>query len=180
MEDVYFDKVKIDNELKRAKLRGKYEYINHLNPPGSPLQHVPYRLLVQLASVVRDGRVDYVINKLKSYGTVKEKTDDLVARIMLASNWADDFGKFEKAQVTVSDAERKALSELIEVINKESDVKVLQTNIFETARRNGLEPKQFFKLLYNILVGADQGPRLGPYIIDVGKERVAEMLAQYV
>lgn len=181
MEDIYFDKVKIDNELKRAKLRGIYEYINHLNPPASPSQHVPYRLLVQLASVVRDeGRVDYVINKLKSYGTVKEKTDDLVARIMLAANWADDFGKFEKVQVTVSDAEKKALSELIEIIKKESDAKVLQTSIFETARRNGLEPKQFFKLLYDILVGADQGPRLGPYIIDVGKEKVAEMLTQYV
>jgi len=181
MEDVYFDKVKIDNELKRAKLRGIYEYINHLNPPASTSQHVPYRLLVQLASVVRDeGRVDYVINKLKSYGTIKEKTADLVSRIMLASNWADDFGKFEKVQVTVSDVERKALSELIETIRKENDVKVLQTNIFETARRNGLEPKQFFKLLYNILVGADQGPRLGPYIIDVGKERVAEMLTQYM
>ncbi|MFQ5970172.1 MAG: lysine--tRNA ligase [Nitrososphaerales archaeon] len=182
MEDVYFDKVRIDNDLKRAKLRGIYEYINHLNPPEGPSQHVTYRLLVQLASVVRDqgSRLDYVINKLKSYGMVREKTDDLVGRIMLAGNWADDFGKFEKTEVDVSDAERKALSELMELIRKGSDVKVLQTSIFETARANGLEPKQFFKLLYNILIGADQGPRLGPYIIDIGKEKVLDTLTQYL
>ncbi len=181
MEDVYFDKVKIDNELKKAKYRGIYDYINHLKPPASPSQHVPYGLLVQLASVVRDvdRRVDYVINKLKSYGTVKDKTDDLVSRIILAGNWADDFGKFEKVQVDVSEAEREALSELIETIKKESEPKALQTSIFEIARRNGLEPKQFFTLLYKILVGAERGPRLGPYIIDVGREKVAEILVQY-
>lgn len=181
IEDVYFDKVTIDNELKKAKLRGIYEYINHLNPPSNPSQHVPYRLLVQLASVVReDKRVDYVVNKLKSYGTIKEKTDDLVTKIILAGNWADDFGKFEKVQVSVNEVEKKALNDLIEVIKKESDVQTIQTSIFEIARKNGLEPKQFFKLLYTILVGAEYGPRLGPYIIDVGKENVAETLTQYV
>ena len=136
---------------------------------------------MQLASVVReDKRLDYVVNKLKSYGTIKEKTDDLVAKIMLAGNWADDFGKFEKVQVSVNEVEKKALTDLIEVIKKESDVQTIQTSIFEIARKNGLEPKQFFKLLYTILVGAEYGPRLGQYIIDVGKENVAETLTQYV
>jgi lysyl-tRNA synthetase class 1 len=182
MEDVYFGKVKIDNELKLAKYRGIYDYINHLKPPAAPSQHVPYGLLVQLASVIRDGekRVDYVTNKLKSYASIKEKTDDLVVRIILAGNWADDFGKFEKFQIDVNEAERKALSELIELTRKENDPKILQGNIFEIARRNGLEPKEFFTLLYKILVNAEKGPRLGPYIVDIGNEKVVEMLSQYL
>ncbi|MGH9922232.1 MAG: lysine--tRNA ligase, partial [Nitrososphaerales archaeon] len=181
MEDVYFDKVKIDNELKLAKIRGIYDYINHLKPPAGPSQHVPYGLLVQLASVVRDEgkRIDYVINKLKTYGTIKDKTDDLVRKITLAGNWVDDFGKVEKVQVDVNEAERKALLALIEVIKKENDANVIQTSIFEIARRNGLEPKQFFTILYRILVGAEKGPRLGPYIVDVGRENVADTLMQY-
>ncbi len=181
LEDVYFDKVKIDNEMKRAKLSGIYGYINHLKPPAAPSQHVPYMLLVQLASVARDeGRTDYVVNRLKSYGLIKEKSDDLVSRIQLAGNWADDFGGFEKAEVTVGDAERRALVELIDLIRREGDPKILQTNIFEIARRNGLEPKDFFRLLYNILVGADKGPRLGPYIVDVGRDKIAEVLGKHV
>lgn len=181
IEDVYFDKQKVENDMKKTKLRGIYEYINNSNIPASPAQHVPYRLLVQLASVVRDAsRVDYIINRLKTYGTIKEKTDDLVSRITLAGNWADDFGKFERTQVVLSDAEKKAVSELIEIIRKESDTKILQGSVFDTARKHGVEPKQFFKILYNILVGTDQGPRLGPYITDVGREKVAEMLSQHV
>lgn len=180
LEDVYFDNVKIDNELKRAKLRGIYEYINHQKPPSKPAQHVPYRLLVQLSSVIHENRIDYVINKLKSYGTIKERTDDLVNRVALAGNWADDFGRFERVQVTVDENQGKALSELIQVIKSESDPKNLQTKIFEIARSNGIEPKDFFKLLYAILLGAERGPRLGPYIVDVGAEKVAEMLKQYV
>jgi lysyl-tRNA synthetase class 1 len=180
LEDVYFDSVKIDNELKRAKLRGIYEYINHQKPPSKPSQHVPYMLLVQLASVIKEeNRIDYVVNKLNSYGTIKEKTDDLIEKIKLAGNWADDFGKFEKVQVTIDEKQKKAISDLIEVVNSEGDPKNLQSRIFDVARSNGIEPKDFFKLLYAILLGAERGPRLGPYIIDVGRERVVEMLKQY-
>jgi lysyl-tRNA synthetase class 1 len=181
LEDVYFGNVAIDNELKRAKLRGIYEYINHQHPPSKPSQHVPYMLLVQLASVMSgDNRVDYVVNKLKSYGTVKEKTDDLLDKIILAGNWADDFGRFEKVQVVVDDRQKHALSDLIEVVKSENDPKNLQTKIFEVARSNEIEPKDFFKLLYTILLGAERGPRLGPYIVDVGTDKVIGVLKQYV
>lgn len=181
LEDVYFDNVKVDNELKKTKLLGIYEYINHQKTPSEPAQHVPYMLLVQLASVMKgENRIEYAINKLKSYGTIKERTDDLANMIKLAGNWADDFGHFEKVQVSVDDKQRKALSDLIEIVRNESDPKNLQTKIFEVSRSNGIEPRDFFKILYNILLSADRGPRLGPYIVDVGTEKVADALKQYV
>ncbi|MEM2760386.1 MAG: lysine--tRNA ligase [Nitrososphaerales archaeon] len=181
LEDVYFDNVKVDNALKRAKLRGIYEYINHQSAPPKPSQHVPYMLLVQLASVMKgDNRVDYAISKLKSYGTIKEITDDLVEKIKLAGNWADDFGRFEKITVTIDEKQKHALSDLIEVVRKENDPKNLQTKIFDVARSNGIEPRDFFKLLYAILLGAERGPRLGPYMIDVGTDKVVETLKQYI
>ncbi len=181
IEDVYFDKVKVDNELKRVKLRGIYEYINHQNPSSEPLQHVPYMLIVQLSSVIEENnRIEYVINKLKSYGTIKNRTDDLVNKVKLAGNWADDFEHFEKAQVMVDDKQKHALCDLIEVIKTETDPKNLQTRIFEIARSNTIEPRDFFKLLYVILLGAERGPRLGPYIFDVGTDRIVETLKHYV
>jgi lysyl-tRNA synthetase class 1 len=180
LEDVYFDSVKVENELKKAKLRGIYEYVHHQNPPSRPSPHVPYMLLVQLASVMKgQGRLDYVINKLKSYGTVKEATDELVERTKLAGNWADDFGRFEEAQVLLDENQKRALSDLVEVIQSEGDPKNLQTKIFEVARGNGIEPKDFFKLIYAILLGSERGPRLGPYIIDVGRDRVVGVLKKH-
>ncbi len=46
LEDVYFGKVKEENKLKEAKLKGVYYYSNLSKPPSVPSQHVPYRLLV--------------------------------------------------------------------------------------------------------------------------------------
>lgn len=181
MEDVYFGNVKIDNESKKARLRGIYEYINHQNPPDRPGQHVPYMLLAQLASVIKDEkRIEYVINKLKSYRVIKEPSNDLIEKIKLAGNWADDFGQPEKKEIVLDEKQNKAVKELIETIKSESDPQNLQSKIFDIARNNDMEPKEFFKLLYSILIGAERGPRLGPYMMDVGKDSVTETLKRYV
>ncbi len=181
LEDIYFEKIKVDNELKKTKLRGVYEYINHQNPASKPSQHVPYLLLVQLASVSSgDNRMDYVTNKLKSYGTIKESSDDLVEKVILASNWADDFEHYEKREIIINQNQKHALTDLIEVVKSENDAKNLQTKIFEIARSNKVEPRDFFKLLYNILLSAERGPRLGPYIVDIGSDKVVEALERYI
>ena len=56
------------------------------------------------------------------------------------------------------------------------DPQEIQALIFETARSCGMEPSDFFKLLYRTLLGVDRGPRLGPYILDFGSSKVAERL----
>ena len=38
------------------------------------------------------------------------------------------------------------------------------------------EPAEFFPALYMLLVGAPRGPRLGPYVVDVGAPNVAEKI----
>ena len=65
-------------------------------------------------------------------------------------------------------------------MKNENDPINLQTKIFEVARSNNIEPKDFFKLLYAILLDAERGPRLGPYIIDVGIDKVIITLKQYI
>jgi lysyl-tRNA synthetase class I len=39
-----------------------------------------------------------------------------------------------------------------------------------------MQPGAFFKTLYAILMGAPQGPRLGPYVIAMGKQNVIAAL----
>jgi len=40
-----------------------------------------------------------------------------------------------------------------------------------------LQTGKFFKTLYRVLIGSDSGPRLGPYILAMGRENVAAALA---
>jgi lysyl-tRNA synthetase, class I len=188
-EDLYFGKLRESNPAKLIKIKGVYEYTNHLNPPGQPQPHVPYKLLVQQASLFSDDRTLRIFNRLLKYGIVKEKTENLLQRIDFASKWADDMFTLgtEAVEIEMDQSQRKAMAEILNTarsfIGSEEDPetpKNLQSKVFEIARNNGLEPKEFFKLLYRILINADRGPKIGNYVIDLGLERTSQIFEKYL
>jgi lysyl-tRNA synthetase class 1 len=81
-------------------------------------------------------------------------------------------------EVHVEGKERDAVLELAGIVNATSDEGYLQNVIFTVAKKHGLEVGQFFKTLYRILIGSDSGPRLGPYIVAMGRENVASALVK--
>src|SRR5581483_6700358 len=105
IEDVYFGKVKESNPAKLSKTKGLYEYIHKLEPPKQPGPHVAYRVIAQQASLFPPGedRLEKVLARLVKYGMVKEKSDAIMQKIRLASNWADDMMQEEKFEVQLSD-----------------------------------------------------------------------------
>ncbi len=185
LEELYFSN-SVSNDMQSIKLRGIYEYINHCKVPSRPREHIPYMLLVQLAEVALEGReVDYVVSRLKAYGMIKnDVSESLKGRISKARLYAREVLSHTKSTIVkalnIDEVRRKAIRDLIDIINSCDDPKVLQSSIFDIARRHNIEPKEFFKLLYTILIGSDHGPRLGPYIIDVGKEKVSSILSKYI
>jgi lysyl-tRNA synthetase, class I len=48
----------------------------------------------------------------------------------------------------------------------------IQTLIFLISKENNIEPKDFFKIFYKILIGTEKGPKLGNYIVDLGIRNV--------
>jgi lysyl-tRNA synthetase, class I len=81
----------------------------------------------------------------------------------------------------------KAIKELIQTLKsflgseQQSDApKNLQSKIFNIARTYEIEPKEFFTLLYRMLLNADRGPRLGNYALDLGIERTCDILERYI
>jgi lysyl-tRNA synthetase class 1 len=190
-EDIYFGKIKEDNPAKLTKTKGIYEYINKLNPPKQPSPHVLYRFIAQQASIFPksdDDRLDKIFNRLVKYGMVKDKTDGIMQKIKLASNWADDNAvQDERFEVQLTDAERKAVLELVQAIrpfagtpDTSENAKVLQSKVFDIARNNGMEPKEFFTLLYRMFLNAERGPRIGNYFLDLGIDRATGVLQRYL
>ena len=43
-------------------------------------------------------------------------------------------------------------------------------------RAAGIQPKELFRTIYEVLLGQERGPRFGSFVRLVGKERVLEML----
>jgi lysyl-tRNA synthetase class 1 len=191
-EDLYFGKVKEDNSAKLTKIKGIYEYINKLQPPKQPAPHAPYRFLVQQASIYPGSdpdRLEKVFARLVKYGMAKEKSDAIIRKIQLAANWADDNASSpdEKFEVQLTDSQRKAVTELLDILKEFSSVqetpenaKALQSRVFDIARANGMEPKEFFTLLYRMFLNADRGPRIGNYFLDLGVERVSSVLKRHL
>ena len=81
-----------------------------------------------------------------------------------------------QVQVQLNDQEKEAVRKLIEALKTSKDGTSIQNSIYEIAKSTGLKPSEFFKKLYQIIFGSDNGPRLGYYIADVGPEKIAEML----
>jgi len=182
LEDVYFGLKKVNDEKETAKLKGLYEYSYFLNPPAKPSQHVPYNLLVYLVTVSPPDKQDeYIESKLREYGYVKDSlAASIKQEIEYARQWAKDFEEIPETKVEITNPQRLAIEDLIEVVRKESDERMLQNNIFNIAKRYAIEPSDFFKLLYTILLGSPRGPRLGPYIKAMGSENVADALGRAI
>ncbi len=179
LEDVYFGKKQI-GEKEATRLRGLFEYCCVMKPPAKISIHVPYNLMAFLVKMApKECQQDYVIEKLQSYGYLQKGQAldaNLMQRIEFASNWIRDFEEIKETDVTLTNEEKKAIAELITRLEAETDPDKIQNAIYNSAKDNSIQPSSFFKILYKILMGAPQGPRLGPYVLTMGKQNVVAAL----
>jgi lysyl-tRNA synthetase, class I len=89
---------------------------------------------------------------------------------------------------------KKALCDVLPQLNKIADEteksntnqdtdalsQKIQTVIFTNAKENNIEPKDFFRLFYKILINAERGPRLGNYIVDLGIRNVINKIEKKI
>jgi lysyl-tRNA synthetase class 1 len=180
LEDVYFKKKATKDKREQEKLSGLYEYCHAMHVPSKPSVHVPYNLLTYLVKVApKGGEEAYITEKLRSYGYLKQnETLDERARkrIEYAFNWARDFEKIKEASVALSGEDREAMKELVKVLAVEKEPEKIQNAIFNTAKKHNLQPAGLFKTIYMILLGVPQGPRLGSYILAMGKQNVIDTI----
>jgi len=180
LEDIYFGKVKVDNQAKLTKSNGLFEYVNLLNPPKESRLHVNYRLLIELSKIFKEDRVQRVMKKLLDYGVIKESDSEIETLIKLAGNYADEFDQQEKIEIELDEVTKKALKELTLPLNKEEEPEDIQNTIYQIAKSNGLQPKDFFRILYQIILGTPRGPKIGPFISDIGRKKVAKTISEYL
>ena len=180
IEDVYFGKTKLDNEAKVTKLRGLYEYVNLLSPPKQPTPYVSYRLLTELSKIFKEDRISRVTKKLIDYGVIKEADPRIDELIRLAGNYADEFDDHEKIRIEIDTEKEHALKELVKILREEKEPEDLQNSIYQIAKSNNVPPRDFFKILYQILLNTTKGPKIGPFISDIGRSRVAETIEKHI
>ena len=180
LEDLYFGRKTLKDEKELTKLKGLYEYCWMLKPPSKPSITVPYNLLTFLAKMAPKSREEeFITEKLRSYGYLQKSQafdEGLKRRVEFAFNWIRDFEEIKETVISLASEEKEALKELIEVLKVEGEAEKIQNAIFAIAKKHNLKPAEFFKALYNILIDVSQGPRLGPYVLAMGKQNVINAL----
>lgn len=69
-----------------------------------------------------------------------------------------------------------ALDELADFIEMGHDGEAVQGEIFETARRHDIDPGDLFTAGYRLFFGTEDGPQLGPFLVDLDREFVVQRL----
>jgi len=183
LEDAYFGKKQV-SEKDLTKLRGLYLYCHVMQPPSKPSIHVPYNLMAFLVKMApKDCTESFIIDKLQSYGYLSKNQhldEDLKQRIEYATNWTLDFEEIKETPITLTAQQKAAVEYLIQILQAEEDPDKIQNGIFNAAKNNDLQPREFFKVLYTILMGAPQGPKLGPYVLAMGKQNVIAALKRTI
>ncbi|MCP4679039.1 MAG: lysine--tRNA ligase [Deltaproteobacteria bacterium] len=61
----------------------------------------------------------------------------------------------------------------------EMSEKELQSIVFDIARENEVEPRDFFSAIYQVLLGQERGPRFGSFAKLVGTKRVIQLIEEH-
>jgi lysyl-tRNA synthetase, class I len=179
LEDVYFGKKKVKDDLEYYKLAGLYEYAYMLNPPNEPQVHIPYNLMINLAKVAPPGNeTEFMKTKLEEYEYLKETRNGLDDRIKMALEWVQDIVEEEHEPITLSDTDRIAIQSIVTELENATKIDEYQATIFNAAKTHNLKPRDIFPIVYQILLGQPRGPRFGPYVGLVGKESVIKTLRE--
>ncbi|HVI90283.1 MAG TPA: lysine--tRNA ligase, partial [Dongiaceae bacterium] len=97
-----------------------------------------------------------------------------------AINYYRDHVKPSKQYRAPDATERAALEELLAYLDKVPDgtsAEDLQEEVYEIGKRHPFkELRDWFKSLYAVLLGQDQGPRFGSFIALYGRKETADLI----
>jgi lysyl-tRNA synthetase class 1 len=152
-----------------AQVNNPVWHIHGGNPPESKMV-VPFAMLLNLASVA--GATD----KTGLWGFIRryapeaspEANPDLDAAAEFAVRYFRDFVAPKRVFRLPDDRERAAMQDLLSRLrawNAAPEDEALQSMVFAVGKDHGFEPlRDWFKALYEVLLGASDGPRFGGFI----------------
>ncbi len=155
----------------------------HIHGGDVPESHmvVPFSMLLNLAGVANAEEKDQLWGFIQRYApeASPETNPDLDAAAGHAVRYYNDFVKPAKVYRLPSDVERAALEDLRAQLTGWQgglDAEELQGLVFACGRERFDPLRDWFKALYEVLLGASQGPRFGGFIALYGVEETIQLI----
>jgi lysyl-tRNA synthetase class 1 len=172
---------KFPNEAPAQQLENPVWHIHNGKPPAA-VPGLSFNILLNLASVC------HAEDKAVLWGFISRYAPTLSAAnapfldklVGYAIAYYRDFVKPTKKYRLPDAMERKALEELLaelETLPADADAEALQTVVYEVGKHHPFpELRAWFKCLYEILLGQEQGPRMGSFIALYGLNETKSLL----
>jgi len=165
----------------KAQLNNPVFHIHGAEVPASNMV-VSFAMLLNLASVAGAEDKTQLWGFIQRYApdASPETHPDLDAAAGFAVRYYNDFVKPTKTFRVPSEIERGALQELRDTFagwDGETDAETLQSAVFAVGKAHGFEPlRDWFTALYQVLLGADQGPRFGGFVALYGIDETVRLI----
>ncbi|MBI1415812.1 MAG: lysine--tRNA ligase [Limimaricola sp.] len=156
----------------------------HIHGGQVPASHmvVPFAMLLNLASVAHAADKEVLWGFIRRYApeASPETHADLDQAAGFAVRYYNDFVKPTKTFRAPTEAERAALEDLLARLkawDAPAEGEALQTMVFAVGTEHGFQPlRDWFTALYQVLLGADQGPRFGSFIALYGVAETVQLI----
>ena len=140
-------------------------------------------MLLNLAGVAHTESKDVLWQYLRRYvpGATPESAPYLDRLLAGAVAYYQDFVKSSKKFRLPTPTERAALQDLADTLGRIGDdatAETIQEEVYEAGKRHFAkeELRQWFKTLYEVLLGSEQGPRMGAFIKLYGRDNVVKLI----
>ncbi|MBT8415573.1 MAG: lysine--tRNA ligase, partial [Boseongicola sp.] len=165
----------------KARLANPVFHIHGKNVPTSTMV-VPFAMLLNLASVSGAKDKDALWGFIQRYApdATPETHADLDAAAGFAVRYFNDFVAPTRKFRAPNETERAALMDLrgrLAEWDGGLDAEGLQSMVFAVGKEHAFDPlRDWFKALYEVLLGASQGPRFGGFIALYGVPETIDLL----
>lgn len=160
---------KFGDEDDTARLRNAVWHIHNGEPPQEEVP-LSFNVLLNLASVCNTEDKSVLWGFIARYApeATSEKNHILDDLVGYAIRYYRDFVKPNKQYRPATDEERpalEALAECLAALPEGASAEDAQNQVYEIGKRFEYDPlREWFRTLYEILFGQEQGPRLGSFI----------------
>jgi len=182
--DDYLSHVGSFEKLEDKKKLDSPAWHIHNGQPPSGEETLSFNILLNLASVCHTEDKAVLWHFISRYRpeATPENAPILDKLVGYAINYYADFIKPNKSYRAPEGKETAALEDLKDALSKMASgatAEDIQTEVYEVGKRHEFENlKDWFKALYQILLGQDQGPRMGSFIALYGLSETQELIGK--
>ena len=173
---------KYPNQKEKDQIVNPVWHVHNGNPPKEKIV-MPFSMLLNLVGSSNADNKEILwkfINKF--YKEIKPQDYPILDGLTeYAINYFKDKVEPNKKFKTPNDKEKKALKNLalkLEKVDNKSNPEDIQTIVYSAGKENGYEKnlRDWFKLIYQVLFGEEDGPRMGFFVSFFGLKETIKLI----